>query len=134
MARLSSFLIGLLIGLVILLIAANIPVCKNLMGDLAGFGDCPNCGDSWAWKEYSSLDYQISSDPEADGLITVEGAEDVGLISVSMSCGMLICTECKAHPESIDAARVARDLKESQWSDENIAMVVLAIEKLTVNE
>lgn len=75
---------------------------RNKAGHVAGWGDCPNCGDSWSWKESESIYYK----PDR---------------------GVLICKECLRRPDRLDVDRICRDLREYSWPEDEIALVRVAV-------
>ena len=76
---------------------------RNKAGHVAGWGDCPNCGDSWSRKASGSIDYK----PDY---------------------GVMICKECLQRPDRLDVDRICRDLKEYSWADDDVALVRAAVE------
>ena len=70
---------------------------KNFIGsDILGYGRCPNCDDSWWWKDFGYL---------KDGK------------------GVLICKICLSKPNQLDEQKIATTLRKYNWSDEKISLV-----------
>lgn len=79
---------------------------KNFVGALKGSGSCPNCGDSWCWKSYDSVEYE----------------ENCGVAS-----GVMICKECLNHPEKLNLQKILKDLKDYGWEEKNLRLVESAL-------
>jgi len=72
---------------------------KNLIGSALGYSSCPNCGDSWWWKEDGTLWFTLTS-------------------------GVIICKSCLLKPEKLDEKRILEHLKKhNNWPDEEIELV-----------
>src|SRR3989338_9611455 len=73
----------------------------TLVGRRQGFGSCPNCGDSWSWKQPTDRRYN--------------GSQGEAWAPVSV----VICVECAKHPSRINFTRVRKNLVRSEWSPDN---------------
>ena len=70
---------------------------------------CPNCGNPFMSKEnIGSLTYKKDA---------------------NFSSGIIICKECLAHPERLDARKIEQKLIEYKWSAEDIKLVKKAVEE-----
>lgn len=81
-------------------------LAKNMVGDILGFGRCPNCGDSYWWKPAGSIHYRVT---------------DSGMR------GVTICKECLAHPEKLDENRIEKNLLVYRWPPAKAALVHQAV-------
>ena len=100
--------------LILALVAISIPVrgIDNIKGDVRFISDCPNCGDSWYWKESGVLTYRQNSD--------------------NSSSGVMICQECLDNPAGLHVNRIAFMLwwppgLGISWEAENIELVKQAV-------
>ncbi len=75
---------------------------KNAYGNVMGYGECPNCGDSWSWK------------PCTRGVEYTPGR------------GVSICDECLARPK-LDIERIARELRRYEWPPSDVQLVVACL-------
>lgn len=82
-----------------------IRMIKNLIGNFLEYGSCPNCGDSWWWKESKEIPY---------------GKEENITYLVS------ICKECLSIPSQLDESRIRKDLAAHECSTDEADMVVKA--------
>lgn len=80
----------------------------NTTGSRLGFSSCPNCLDSWYWKEAGHITYE--SQP-------------------GFSFAVMICTECLANPQRIDPKWIRENLIASGWPEEKVALAVEAIKR-----
>lgn len=76
---------------------------ENLIGNIKGYGACPNCGDNWWWKKPDSLMY-------------------------TQAFCVLICEECLSHPKRLNPQRIEQDLIGCKWEPERAALAKKAIE------
>lgn len=97
---------------------------KNQIGDLQGFGTCPNCGDSWGWKESEGVDYAQAEEGKD---FTIKGNMPFHWVNVSF--GVLICKECLAHPERLNPQRIERCLLNYSWEAGRAASARRAVEQ-----
>jgi len=75
----------------------------NLLGRMKGYSGCPNCDDSWYWKEDSSLE----TSPNGGGV--------------------MICKECLSKPEILDVVKIERSLSDYNWKSRDIILVLKAV-------
>ena len=75
---------------------------RNNLGYRAGYGTCPHCGDSWAWKPYGDISY-------------------------AAGCGVMICQECLQLPQ-LDMGRIITGLVNYGWPPDKVCLVKQAIE------
>ena len=88
----------------------------NIIGRYKGYSGCPNCGDSWFWKDKNHRGEFIEFKRERVG---------VGISST----GIPICIECASTPEKFDAKRIMRNLKKTAaWSREDTILAEKALE------
>jgi hypothetical protein len=80
---------------------------NNLEGEKLHYSRCPNCGDRWNWKTYSSLCFNSYTD------------------------GVIICDECLFSNERVDLdiEKISRALKNYGWKDDDIKKVREAVTK-----
>jgi transcription elongation factor Elf1 len=81
---------------------------KNYIGKLKGYSTCPNCNDSWYWKESDSLMF-------------------------SDDTSVLICKECLSKPQELNIKRIINDLKSYGWNTKDLSLVMKALHKLRNN-
>lgn len=93
---------------------------KNLIGSLVGYGNCPNCGDSWVWKDTGSIPYE-GKEPS----VKVEDGELIFTIGYVKS--ICICTECLARLDLLDTKKILSDLKKSGWKNEDLEKAEVSI-------
>ena len=82
----------------------GLKTCKDCNNEIStSAGSCPHCGDSWIWKELTSIIYDINGNG-----------------------GLSICTECAALPY-LNIKKIACVLDQYNWRNEAITMVEKAI-------
>ena len=124
MNLLRPLLLGGVIGSLFLLVFLNTQFGKNVMGNQLGFGTCPNCDDNWWWKEHNKgLIYKALAPDD----IFIETSPGINIIGIYGSVGMMMCDECMEHPENLDEERIALSLTDSEWPENNIEAVRIAL-------
>jgi hypothetical protein len=93
----------------ILRLMSPVAFVKNRVGGLKGYGRCPNCDNSWYWKESKSVTFKRSA---------------------FVSKGVLICADCLQTPRGLNPERIAEALAKSQWNKEEVTLARKAIEQL----
>ena len=79
---------------------------KNLIGKSLHYDTCPNCGDSWWWKESGGISYKRNGNAIYE---------------------VMICKKCLQNPVRLSLLRIERDLKKLQWDPEDIRLAKTAI-------
>lgn len=103
---------------------------KNWAGKVRGFGECPNCGDRWNWKEETAIHYEDVQVPVTERQVSESGrVQHVNPRTTSAPLHVSICKQCALHPESIDPTRIRASLADRQWPPERINQAVTAIAK-----
>ncbi|MDO8516942.1 MAG: hypothetical protein Q7S33_02350 [Nanoarchaeota archaeon] len=83
---------------------------KNFIGsNLLGYSTCPNCGDSWWWKESKSITF------------------DSNINAIIFEEGVMICKECVLNPKTLDENRICKNLLKWSWDEEKVQKVKEAI-------
>jgi hypothetical protein len=123
MGKYKNIFIGVCFGFVItsLLIAfSTTSYGKNAIGFLLGKGTCPNCHDSWYWKEYGDIYYEPLKTPSnfvSDGFI----------LDVKIGSGVMLCKECLSKPKTLNTDTITKSLKKYGWDEDKIYKVILAV-------
>ena len=81
---------------------------KNFIGNIRGFPACPNCGDSFYWKEYGSVFYDTR--PTVPGKFRKRTVE--------------FCKECLSNKEKLDEQEISSYLTDKEgWTKGKIRLV-----------
>jgi hypothetical protein len=102
----ALFLLFLLIALTLAKTETCSHAIKNTIGNIQGYAKCPNCEDSFWWKEFDSIAYS------SDG-----------------SVGIIICKECFDNPSSLDPDRICNHFTKFGRNATMIAEVRKAVTK-----
>ena len=139
MKKASIILLGIVVVSIVFFALGGDRLIKNSIGSFLGYGTCPNCGDSWWWKENGviDMDYGQPEKRDATGVIsikegkgyTIEGEMPGISITVTSTSGVMICNECLAHPERLDPDKIALDLISTGWGLEKVALVKNAVKR-----
>jgi hypothetical protein len=98
-------------------------IVKNSIGNFLGYGTCPNCGDSWRWKESSFICYgQLEEGKD----YTIKG-NIPGAFFGGISSAVMICKECLLHPKSLNPDKIEKDLINSSWELRQAALAKIAV-------
>lgn len=95
---------------------------QNCMGSFLGFGNCPNCGDSWSWKEFGDIHYGELQEGKD---YTISKPDFV--VAVHVSAAVMICKECLVKAERLDPIRIEKDLIDHGWSLEDAVLAKAAV-------
>ncbi|MCX6764833.1 MAG: hypothetical protein NTU58_04010 [Candidatus Nealsonbacteria bacterium] len=78
---------------------------KNWIGGLKGFGTCPNCRDSWWWKEIDGIEYSATG-----GYLNLA---DLNAKIPMKFCikEIMICKECLSDPKKLDLDKIRQNLE-----------------------
>lgn len=117
----KKFFIVVFVAFVVYAFMTHIP--ENLVGSLKGYGDCPNCHDSWMWKESGHITY---TNLEEGKDYAVKGNRD-HIVTLFASAGVMICKECLEHPERLNPDRIKKDLVKSDWKEEKADLAAKAV-------
>lgn len=96
------------LSLIIVALAAMLLFCtstrwmKNAIGHILGFGNCPNCGDTWWHNESECITYKES-------------------------CGVMICKKCIVHPMQLDPEKIYNDLIQYNWALQDAKLAKQAV-------
>jgi len=70
-------------------------IVSNALGKIFDYGSCPNCDDSWRWKESEEFVFEIDED--------------------GTQRSIAICTDCLANPSGLDAERMGCNVNRHRW-------------------
>lgn len=86
------------------------PTWKNIVGGIMGYGKCPNCENSFFWKEKEWISY---------------GFDGAGFY---LPTGTLpFCKKDITHPLELNENRIRKNLRRSGWDERSINMILASI-------